>query len=66
MTNSQNRHTYLWGGGGGGQNKDSQKNCLKKVFLRDTDLDQLVAEQAGTPNFKSLAIFNMFTEKYGA
>ena len=50
------------------QNKDilEKKPQPPIFFLSDTNLVELNLEQAGTPNFKSLAIFNMFTEKYGA
>ena len=33
----------------------------KTAFLADTNLDELSSEQAGTPNSKSINIFNMFS-----
>ena len=49
------------------QNKDFlQKTASKTGFLRDTKLDQLTLEGAGTPNFKSTDIFDMFPENLGA
>ena len=49
------------------QNKDFlQKTASKTDFLRDTKLDQLTLEGAGTPNFKSTDIFGMFPEKLWA
>ena len=33
----------------------------KTAFWEDTNLDKLTSEQAGTPNFKSINIFNMFS-----
>ena len=33
----------------------------KTAFLADTNLDELSSEQAGTPNFNSINIFNMFS-----
>ena len=48
------------------QNKDilEKKPQPPNIFLSDTNLVELNLERAGTPNFKSLAIFNMFPEKY--
>ena len=43
-----------------------QKTALKTAFLRDTKLDQVTLEGAGTPNFKSTDIFDMFPENLGA
>ena len=37
------------------------KNAKKTAFLADTNLDELSSEQAGTPNSKSINIFNMFS-----
>ena len=49
------------------QNEDFlQKTASKTGFLRDTKLDQLTLEGAGTPNFKSTDIFDMFPENLGA
>ena len=47
------------------QNKDilEKKTTASNFFLSDTNLVELNLERAGTPNFKSLAIFNMFPEK---
>ena len=43
------------------QNEDFlQKTAFKTAFLADTKLDQLTLEGAGTPNFKSADIFDMF------
>ena len=48
------------------QNKDFlHKTAWKKVFLRDTKLDQLTLEEAGTQTFQSLGIFHMFPENFG-
>ena len=49
------------------QNKyilERKNNSLKNIFFSDTNLVQLNFERAGTPNFKSLAISNMFPEKH--
>ena len=43
-----------------------QKNALKTAFWGDTNLDQVTLEGAGTPNFKSTDIFDMFPENLGA
>ena len=49
------------------QNEDFlQKTASKTAFLRNTKLDQLPLEGAGTPNFKSTDIFDMFTENFEA
>ena len=44
----------------------SDKNALKTAFWGDTNLDQVTLEGAGTPNFKSTDIFDMFPENLGA
>ena len=46
------------------QNKDILEKKPQPPNICDTNLVELNLEQAGTPNFKSLAIFNMFPEKY--
>ena len=48
------------------KSKFLQKTALKTAFLRDTKLDQVTLEGAGTPNFKSTDIFDMFPENLGA
>ena len=49
------------------QNKDFlQKTASKTAFWGDTNLDQVTLEGAGTPNFKSTDIFDMFPENLGA
>ena len=43
------------------QNKDFlKKNWLKTAFWGDTNLDKVTSEQAGTPNFKGIDIFERF------
>ena len=49
------------------QNEDFfQKTASKTAFWGDTNLDQVTLEGAGTPNFKSTDIFDMFPENLGA
>ena len=49
------------------QKKDFPLKCaFKKAFLGDTNLDQVTLEGAGTPNFSSTNIFDMFHEKLWA
>ena len=49
------------------QNEDFlQKSAFKTVFFGDTNMDQVTLEEAGTPNFKSTDIFDMFPENLGA
>ena len=38
----------------------------KTAFVGDTNLDQVTLKRAGTPDFKSNDIFDMFPEKGGA
>ena len=43
------------------QNEDFlKKNWLKTAFWGDTNLDKVTSEQAGTPNFKGINIFERF------
>ena len=37
----------------------------KTAFWEDTNLDKLTSEQAGTPNFKIINIFERFQWKFG-
>ena len=40
------------------QNEDFlKKNGQKTAFWEDTNLDKVTSEQAGTPNFKGIDIF---------
>ena len=49
------------------QNEDFlQKTASKTAFWGDTNLDQVTLEGAGTPNFKSTDIFDMFPENLWA
>ena len=53
--------------GPNGQNEDFlQKSAFKTAFFLDTNPDQLTSERAGTPNFKTTDIFDMFPENLGA
>ena len=48
------------------QNEDFlQKNGQKTAFWEDTNLDKVTSEQAGTPNFKSINIFESCDENMG-
>ena len=55
---------YMKGGSSFGRNQSkrgfSQKNWLKTAFWEDTNLDKVTSEQAGTPNFKGIDIFERF------
>ena len=42
-----------------------QKKARKTGFFSIAILDHLTSERAGTPNFKSLAILDIFHEKCG-
>ena len=43
------------------QNEDFlKKTGQKTAFWEDTNLDKVTSEQAGTPNFKSIDIFERF------
>ena len=48
------------------QNKDFlKKTGWKTAFWEAPNLDKVTSEQAGTPNFKGINIFEKFQWKYG-